>query len=112
MGRSLTITARPTYLGNHIWSFGGNDINSSYLQPFLNYTTPTAWTFGLNTESTYNWTTSEWSIPINATISKLVNIGGQRVSLQSGVRYYASSTTGGADGWGGRLSVTFLFPKK
>ena len=62
--------------------FGGNDINSTFLQPILNYTTPSAWTFGLNTESTYNWTTNEWSIPINATISKLVNLGGQRVSLQ------------------------------
>jgi hypothetical protein len=99
-------------LGNHVWSFGSNTINSTFLQPFLNYTTPTAWTFGLNTESTYNWATNEWSIPINATISKLVNIGGQRVSLQGGVRYYAASSTGGADGWGGRLSATFLFPKK
>ena len=100
------------YLGNHIWSFGSDDINSTYMQPFLNYTTPSAWTFGLNTESTYNWESSEWKIPINGTISKLVKIGGQRVSLQAGLRYYAESTTGGADGWGGRLSVTLLFPKK
>ena len=38
------------------------------------------------------------SNPLAAMISKLVNIGGQRVSLQGGVRYYAASTTGGADG--------------
>ena len=100
------------FLGNHIWSFDSDDINSTYMQPFLNYTTPTAWTFGLNTESVYNWTTSEWTIPINATISKLVTIGGQRVSLQAGGRYYAESKTAGAEGWGGRLSVTLLFPKK
>ena len=99
-------------LGNHVWSFGSDTINSTFLQPILNYTTPSAWTFGLNTESTYNWATNEWSIPINATISKLVNIGGQPVSLQGGVRYYAASSTGGADGWGGRLSVTLIYPKK
>jgi hypothetical protein len=39
-------------LVNHIWSFDNHAINSTYLQPFLNYTTPDAWTFGLNTEST------------------------------------------------------------
>jgi hypothetical protein len=98
-------------LSNHIWSFDGDEINSTYAQPFVNYTTPNAWTYGLNTESTYNWTTNEWSVPINATISNLVTIGGQRVSFQVGGRYYAESSTGGASAWGGRLQATLLFPK-
>ena len=46
-------------LANHIWSFAGDDdrgdINSTFLQPFVAYTTKDAWTFTLNTESTYNW---------------------------------------------------------
>jgi hypothetical protein len=46
-------------LANHIWSFAGDDdrqdVNSTFLQPFISYTTPKAWTFALNTESTYNW---------------------------------------------------------
>lgn len=99
-------------LANHIWSFDGNDINSTFLQPFVSYTTPDAWTFTLNSEATYNWNTEEWSVPINAMVAKMVSIGGQRVSLQAGARYYASSSTGGADGWGGRAVVTYLFPKK
>lgn len=98
-------------LGNHIWSFGGTDINSSYIQPFLSYTTSNSWSYTLNTESTYNWNTNEWSVPINAMVSKLVNFSGQRVSLQAGARYYAVSSTGGATGWGGRLAATFLFPR-
>ena len=52
------------FLGNHIWSIDSDDINSTYLQPFLNYTTPSAWTFGLNTEASYNWTGGGWSVPI------------------------------------------------
>ena len=99
-------------LVNHVWSFGSNTINSTFLQPFMSYTTPTAWTYGLNTESTYNWTTNQWSVPINGSISKLVNIDGQLVSLSGGVRYYAVSTTGGPSGWGARLGTTFLFPTK
>ena len=99
-------------LANHVWTSDSGDINSTFLQPFINYTTPTAWTFGLNTESTYNWNDSDWAVPINATVSKLVNIRGQRVSFQLGVRRWVVSSDGGADGWGGRFTVTFLFPKK
>ena len=48
-------------LANHIWSFAGDDdrgdVNSTFLQPFVSYTTKDAWTFSLNTESTYNWET-------------------------------------------------------
>jgi len=97
-------------MGNHIWSFDNHVINSSYVQPFLAYTTPTAWTFILNSESTYNWNSEEWSVPINGMVSKLVNIGGQKVSFQGGVGYYANSSTRGAEGWRARFAVTFLFP--
>jgi hypothetical protein len=46
-------------LANHIWSFAGDearvDISSTFLQPFLTYTTADAWTFGVNAETTYDW---------------------------------------------------------
>lgn len=104
-------------LANHVWSFAGDpdraDINSTYVQPFLSYTTPDLWTFTLNTESTYNWNTEEWSVPINLVASKLVKFGEQRVSLFAGVRYWADTPdlTGPQD-VGFRFGATFLFPKK
>ncbi len=102
-------------LANHIWSFAGPeaspDINSTFLQPFLTYTTDDAWTFALNTESTYDWEAKQWSVPINFQVSKLVNFGTQPVSFQAGVRYWAESPEAGPDGVGFRGSVTFLFPK-
>jgi hypothetical protein len=102
-------------LANHIWSFSGNDdrndISNTFLQPFLSYTTPDAWTFGLNTESTYDWKAKEWSVPINLTISKLVKIDDQPISLTAGVRYWAIAPDNGPEGLGVRLGLTFLFPK-
>ena len=102
-------------LTNHIWSFAGDDdrvdVNSTFLQPFLSYTTPSAWTVTLNTESTYNWKNEEWSVPINGMVSKVVSIGDQLVSLGAGARYWADSPDSGADGLGLRLIVTLLFPK-
>lgn len=103
-------------LANHIWSFAGDsdaaDVNATYLQPFVSYTTKDAWTFTLNTESTYDWESESWSVPVNAIVSKLVKIGDQPVSLFAGARYWVESPDGtGPDGWGARAGVTLLFPK-
>lgn len=102
-------------LANHIWSFAGNGnrqgVSSTFLQPFLSYTTADAWTFGINTESTYDWKNHQWSTPINATVSKLLKFGEQPVSIGGGVRYWATSPDSGPHGWGARLIVTFLFPQ-
>ena len=102
-------------LANHIWSFAGRrdrgDVNATFLQPFVSYTTHDAWTFALNTESTYNWEASEWSVPINFEVSKLIRIDKQAISLGVGARYWAESPDGGPDGFGVRAFATLLFPK-
>ena len=101
-------------LANHIWSFAGSDdrasVNATYLQPFLSYTTKTHTTFGINTESTYDWSNRQWTVPINLTASQLVKFGTQPVSFAAGIRSYAARPEGGPD-WGLRFTVTFLFPK-
>ena len=51
------------------------DINQTFLQPFLSYTTPKATSFTLNTESTYDWENEEWSVPINFLVAQVVKIG-------------------------------------
>jgi hypothetical protein len=102
-------------LVNHIWSVAGDDdrddVNSTFLQPFLSYTTPDAWTYALNTESTYDWESEQWSVPINLMASKLLTLGTQPVSIQGGLRYWADSPDGGPEGLGLRFSVTLLFPR-
>ncbi|MFO1419806.1 MAG: transporter [Candidatus Competibacteraceae bacterium] len=101
-------------LANHIWSTGGSgraDINNTFLQPFLTYTTKTFTSFTANSESTYNWETENWSVPINLMVSQLLKVGEQRLQLQAGARYWADSPDSGPHGWGARFTVTFLFPK-
>ncbi len=101
-------------LANHVWSYAGEDdradVNQTFLQPFLNYTTPKATSFFLNTESTYNWESEEWSVPINFGINQLVKVGSQRIQVGGGLRYWADSPEGGPEGWGARVNVVFLFP--
>ncbi|HET6409204.1 MAG TPA: hypothetical protein VFG14_15050 [Chthoniobacteraceae bacterium] len=100
-------------LANHIWSIAGDndrqDISSTFLQPFVSYTTKTHTSFTLNAESTYNWEESQWTVPINAMVSQILKIGKQPVSVQLGGRYYAEGPSGAPD-WGVRLTFTLLFP--
>ena len=100
-------------LANHIWSFAGwgpQNVNSTYIQPFLSYTTKTYTTPSINTESTYNWQSGQWTVPINVGIQQLVKIGKMPIAFQIGYRYYAQRPAYGPD-WGLRFAVTFLFPK-
>ena len=101
-------------LANHLWSFAGSsgrsEVSASLIQPFVSYTTPTAWTYSLSTESSYDWKSEDWSVPINMAVSKLTAFGDQRVSLQLGLRYWASTPDSGPGGLGARFAMTFLFP--
>ncbi len=102
-------------LANHIWSFAGDedrgDVNTTFVQPFLTYTTPTAWSYTIQTESTYDWEGEQWAVPINGVVTKVTKIGGQLVSIGAGVRYWADGPDNGPEGWGARLLVTLLFPR-
>lgn len=106
-----------TYGGlvNHLWSYAGEDdradVNASFLQPFVTYTTKGAVSITALTESTYNWDSEEWSVPLVFVINKVTKIGGQMFSFGGGVRYWVESPSSGPEGWAGRLVFTLMFPK-
>lgn len=110
-GDTFTVGA----LVNHIWSFAGSDrtseVSSTFMQPFVAYSTYNGYTFALNTETSYNWTADEWTVPVIMSVSKLTTIGSQPVSLQMAGRWWAVSPTAGPEDFGLRFGgVTFLFP--
>jgi hypothetical protein len=101
-------------LANHVWSVGGDsdrsDISNTFIQPFVSYTWPSAWTLSVQSESEYNWKTEKWSVPVNAAVSKLVYFGKLPVSLQGGVGYWLDSPATGPEGWRFRLQANFVLP--
>ena len=103
-------------LANHLWSVANNgsnaNVNATFLQPFLAYTTPTAWTISLNTESTYDWAAERWAVPLNLVVTKVTKLGNQLLSLGAGVRYWVDGPDSGPHGWGARLVATLLFPTR
>lgn len=101
-------------LANHLWSVAGTesraDVNATFLQPFVSFTTKTYTTVGLNTEATYDWDNEQWTVPLNVSVSQLLKIGKQPVQFSLGAKYYADGPSGGPD-WGLRATISFLFPK-
>jgi hypothetical protein len=104
-------------LTNHIWSIAGDgdrdDISSTFLQPFLAYTTPGALTVTLTSESTYDWEREDWTAPLNLVVSQLLRFGPRvpPISIGIGPRYHIESPNGGPEKFGLRAVVTLLFPK-
>lgn len=114
---ALRIDGAFTYgaLLNHLWSVGGDrdraNVNQSFVQPFLSYTSPAAVTLTASAEALYDWEREALAVPVNLTAARLVRIGGQPVSLQAGLRYWAKSPEGGPRGFGFRIGTTILFPR-
>ena len=102
-------------LANHIWSFAGDDdrpdINNTFVQPFAAYTWPSAWTASLQTETSYNWESEQWSVPVNVALSRLVMFGRLPVSLQGGVGYWLESPDSGPEGFRFRLQANIVLPR-
>jgi len=97
-------------LATQTWPFSGPaPINVMFLQPFVSYTLKSTVSFNLQTQATYNWTQSQWTVPVIGSVSKIFKFGGQLTSLGFGVKYYAVRPVT-APQWGVQLVVTLLFP--
>lgn len=101
-------------LTNHTWSLGADEardhVSATFLQPFIDYTTDTSITFSVNTETTYNWTQDQWTVPVNLVVRKLFDFDGMKMSVALGPRFYLEGPSGAPE-WGVRLGVTLIFPK-
>jgi hypothetical protein len=100
-------------LVNHVWTIDTDDDpagSATFLQPFLTYAFGRGLSATLNSESTYDWKTEQWTVPINLMVAQVLKMGKQPVQLQFGGRYYAEAPEGGPE-WGLRATFTCLFPK-
>jgi hypothetical protein len=108
-------------LANQIWSFAGDDftggaarsdVNSTFIQPFVAYTTSTAVTYGLNLEASANWEAvddDEWTVPLHLTATKLTKFGPFPMSIGGGIGIFTAAP-GGRPDWRVRFVATLLLP--
>jgi hypothetical protein len=101
-------------LVNHVWGVSNEgslqDMNSTFIQPFIAKGMGEGVTISANFEATYDWNGSGWNLPLNFMYTKVTKAGSQMFSYGGGVRVYLDSPTGGPE-WGLRAIVTLLFPK-
>jgi len=98
-------------LTNHTWSLSeSGNVSATFLQPFIDYTTASSTTLSLNTESTYDWTGKQWTVPVHLVVRQLFSFDSQQVSVALGLRYYFEAPNDGP-AWGLRLGITLLFPR-
>lgn len=105
-------------LANHVWSIGqpGRDqsaFSTTTLQPFVNYNFGHGLALGAVSQMTRNWDLpdgQQWTIPLGGTLSQVMTLGHQPISLSGGAFYNVAHPTGESD-WQLRVQITFLFPK-
>ena len=102
-------------LFNHIWSVSGAidraDVNSTFLQPFVNYNLGAGLAVGASMEATGNWEADEvWTAPLLFNVSKVALLGRRPVSFLVGAGPTIASPEAGAN-WRFRLQAAFLFPR-
>ena len=103
------------------WTYGGlvnhlagDDLNTTFLQPFLARQFAKAITLSVNTETTYNWEADEgeeWTVPVNVVVSKVTRLGPLPFSVGGGAGYYVDSPTNGPE-WKLRAVFTLILPSK
>jgi hypothetical protein len=102
-------------LSNHLWSVGGpsdrENLNLTYIEPWVSYNTKASTTISLSAETDYDWNAEDWSVPLLFTVEQLLRVGEQNVQIGGAVKYWVDSPTGGPQGFGFRLQVRFLFPQ-
>lgn len=102
-------------LANQIWSTSGasdrEDVNTTYLQPFIVYNLEGGLSVGVAAEATGNWNADDgqWSSPLLFDVSKVTMLGRRPVKL----KFAAGPTFGPASGpdWRFRFQANFLFPR-
>lgn len=100
-------------LASHAWSFGDSrerpDFNASAVQPFVSRTFSGGFSLSATSETVYDWTTREWTVPLNVQAAQIVKIGTVPASIFLGPRVYLQRPKEGPD-WGIRFGIQFLFP--
>jgi hypothetical protein len=101
-------------LVNQLWGVSNSgqlpDVDAAFVQPFVTKRIGPGRTVAVNFEASYDGNASQWTVPVNASLSQILPVGGQLISIAVGARAYLDAPRGGPD-WGLRLTVTLLYPR-
>ena len=120
VGPSVVLLTQPGpwtigLLFNQIWSTSGaddrEDVNSTFLQPFVNYNVGNGLALGAVMEATANWNAdAHWTAPLLFTVSKVARLGTRPVNFVVGAGPTVASPEGGPT-WRFRFMAVVMYPR-
>jgi len=101
-------------LAQQVWSVAGPsdraNVSVTTVQPFITYLLGGGWSTTVTSETSYNWEAQsgqQWTVPISASASKVVDFGGKYVNFGLAyVRYLEKPTY--APEWELRFNATYV----
>jgi hypothetical protein len=108
-GENWTVGARL----DHVWSFAGtgtNSLNDSFLNPWITRAWENGVTLKLESETTYKWSDTELSVPVEFGASKLLMSGNVPLSIGGDVMYWAKRAPNDPQ-WGLKFTLNLIFSK-
>jgi hypothetical protein len=96
----------------HQWTVAGNgaDYSSTTLEIIATKFLGNGWSAGTDSKIAYDWEADQWTIPINATIKKIVRLGNTPVQLSAAFDYYVERNDSFGPDFGLTFSVTPTVP--
>ena len=87
-------------LVTHLWGIdapaGAPPLNLTFIQPAIVYTFPTYTSVFVSSETSYNWSTHRWIVPLQLGGNQLSAVNGQLLQLGGLIRYDAVKPAGGS----------------
>ncbi|WP_261836937.1 hypothetical protein [Vibrio ishigakensis] len=102
------------FLASHTYSVEkgvGDTYSTTFVQPFIDYTTTWGTTFELTSETSYEWQGDEWSVPVSLTASQYFQLGDVPMLAGGGIKYWAESGEYDPEGVTLNLNLYILLPR-
>lgn len=98
-------------LANHVWSFTdeASDSSQTFLQPFVTYVLPSGTSLIVQSETTFEWHTDTWTVPLIAGVTQVLQLSDFPISVGVFGKWYVAGPDT-APNWGVRAVLTALVP--
>lgn len=96
---------------NHVWALSdeATDYSQTLLQPFVTYLFPSGTSLTPQTETTYEWHTDTWTVPLIAGVTQVLHLPHLPISVGVQGKWYVERPVTAPD-WGVRAILTVLIP--
>ena len=97
---------------SHQWDISGGDgsYSTSQLEIFGGFYLPNAWTIYTDSKWSYDWVSSQATIPLNLSVSKVTKLGNVPLKISLGVDYFVEQNELFGQDWAITLNITPIVP--